>query len=388
MGPGAGRKLLFYLILAGLGLALLELGSWAVISGALYARAHYLPWGKAARDVHRRDGVDFDELRRELAFVLQTHVKLQPYRWYALPESYRGQYVSTDPDGFRRSPAVTGDTPLIGFFGSSTMFSVTTRDEQSIPAYVARHLDAGAVQAKNYGVGGYSSSTELALLIERARADKLAVAVFYDGSAEVVNYLEKLQYHATEPYYEVMGFPTPYSYLPAIRNAADAQELAFEPYTLELVRRIRQQLASSGNANVMIDETNVGGHADAVVALYLRNVRDIVAIAEAHGIVPVFAWNPSVYTTRKPLSEYERQVFAQQPAERLLTQAVHERVADSADLKRYRFVDLTDALDGLDDATYFLDETHVSFEANQLIAEKLSAALREVTPAGYWKAAE
>jgi hypothetical protein len=266
------------------------------------------------------------------------------------------------------------------------MFSVTTRDEQSIPAYVSGFLDQSLVQAKNYGVGGYSSSAELALLIERARADKLAVAVFYDGSAEVVNYLEKLQYHATEPYYAVMGFPTPYSYLPAIRHAAEAQELAFEPYTFQLIRRVRQQLASSSdNANFIVDQTSVGSHADGIVTLYLKNVQDI---AEAHGIVPVFAWNPSVYTTKKPLSEYERQIFAQQPAERLLTQAVHDRIASNPTLRRYHFVDLTGVLDGLDNTTYFLDETHVSFEINKLIAEKLSAALRAVTPANYWKTPE
>jgi len=60
MALRAGRKLLFYLIIAGFALVLLELGSWAVIEGVLYSRAHFLPWGKAARDVHRRDGVDFD----------------------------------------------------------------------------------------------------------------------------------------------------------------------------------------------------------------------------------------------------------------------------------------------------------------------------------------
>lgn len=185
------RKVIFYVIAVFIGLALVETGSYCVLWFARYAKGHLLPWGKVAREVHQRDGIDLDELTRELKVLYEDDVELQPYRWFALPPNYHGQYINTDADGFRMSPPASGDAPLMGFFGGSTTFSVTTRDEQSIPAFLGAQLDPTAIQARNFGMGGFSTSAELPLLIEVARANKISVAVVYDGG-EVIRYLDKI----------------------------------------------------------------------------------------------------------------------------------------------------------------------------------------------------
>jgi lysophospholipase L1-like esterase len=335
--------------------------------------------------MHARDGVDLDELTAEVRTLYEERVKLQPYRWYAMPANFHGTYINTDAQGFRASPPVSGDGPLIGMFGSSTMFSVTTKDEHSIPAFLGQSVNRDAIQVKNFGMGGYSSSAELALLIETARSHRLAVAVFYDGPNEFERYIEKLQDDPPERYYDVVGYPLSGPWSHAIDLAGD-QLFAYDPYTLQLARRVIQRLPFiSRNANALITAANADQHADAVVRLYLRNVQDIAAIAKAHDIVPVFLWQPDIFTTKKQLSAYERQVAESQPALKLLSDAVRRKLLANPALKDYRFFDISDAVDGLDASTHFLDEVHVSFEANRMIAERIAAILKTLTPPADWK---
>ncbi|HMK67456.1 MAG TPA: hypothetical protein VK433_02815, partial [Stellaceae bacterium] len=316
-------------------LALLEAGSFAVIRLSYWVRAHYLPWGRAAREVHAREGVDFDVLRAELEVLYRGEVKLQPYRWYAIPENFHGTYVNTDRDGFRLSPPPTGEAPLMAFFGGSTIFSISTSDAHSIPAYLSQALDPAAIQARNFGVGGYSSSAELPLFIEELRRNRIAVAVFYDGFNEVNTYLGMLQDHPPETYWDAVGYPQSYAYVPAIRNTASSKALMIEPYTVKLARLAWQHLPIGvGNANFIVTEANVDAHAERAASIYLRNLEDIAALAASHGATPVFFWQPNIYTTKKPLSDYERGVAASQPAARLLSIALRQKVAESPVLAR------------------------------------------------------
>lgn len=386
MSEGRRSKLSLYAATLLIALALLEAGSFAAIRISYWVRAHYLPWGRAAREVHAREGIDFDVLRSELDVLYRGELKLQPYRWYALPESFHGTYVNTDRDGFRLSPPPAGNAPLMAFFGGSTMFSTSTSDPHSIPAYLSQSLDPAAIQARNFGVGGYSSSAELPLFIEELRRNRIAVAVFYDGVNEVDTYLPMLQDHPSETYWDVIGYPQPYSYVPALRHTASSEALLIEPYTVKLARLVWQHLPIGiGNANFIVTEANVDTHAEHAASIYLRNLEDIAALAASHGVTPVFFWQPNIYTTKKPFSDYERGVAASQPAARLLSVALHNKVLASPILARYRFVDLTDALDGMGAETEFLDDAHVSFEANRIIAARMAAALQAMTPQDYWK---
>lgn len=85
--------------------------------------------------------------------------------------------------------------------------------------YVNAKLNTYIVNALNYGIGGYSSTTELMTLIEVKRYDKyIKYAIFYDGVNEVGRYIEYLQKGSGNPIYKVIGYPYFWPFHNSLRN--------------------------------------------------------------------------------------------------------------------------------------------------------------------------
>ena len=118
---------------------------------------------------------------REMEDLYNVSVRPHLMRWYSLEPNHSGRFVRTDRLGFRNeSPPATDQA--MAFFGGSTMFSTTTDQGQTIPAFFDLLTGPGA-HALNFGVGGYSTSAEIGAFIEAKRAyPQIRTALFYDGS--------------------------------------------------------------------------------------------------------------------------------------------------------------------------------------------------------------
>ena len=378
------------------GLAVLfsvELASLVIVSGVEWFKQHYGIFNAAEQKeragINARYGVDQDALELDIRHLYLDAPRFHSYRWFYLQENYQGKYVRTDAYGFRIDrDALDSTGKRIGFFGGSTMFSTTTRQEGTIPAQFDLRLDRKAAQSLNFGVGGYSSTTELFAFIEILRQERLHYAVFYDGVNEVARYVEKLQDAPSAPHFEVLGYFFPSTSLKAIdlfRGQAVAYELKL-PIVVGYVGRVADRLLGRRNANLMVTEENALGHARRIIDIYVANVRDIAAVASAHGVTPVFFWQPDIYLfSGKRLTDRETRILEQNPAVRLLSQKVRELVREDRRLAEFRFFDLSDSLDSLGAQDHFFDYCHVSEEANHLIASAMAARLKGVLPDHYWK---
>jgi lysophospholipase L1-like esterase len=348
-----------------------------------------------AAEIYARTQVAPREMKHEVDQLHQALVESNPYRWYGMPPNFQGEYFQTDRFGFRIDRSgVEPHTKKIAFYGGSTMFSVTTRAEHSIPAVVGQALDPAVAQTLNFGVGGYSSSAELALFLETARRESLTVAAFYDGVNEVGRYAESLQDDANAPYLDVFGYPFMDAYDAAARNkvVGGGVILRYRPYFLRLLSATGINLfpgagesSKPGSIDRLITDANVGAHAERIVQQYLYNITDIAAVAKTHGIVPVFFWQPDIYTTAKTLTAYESDVRAEHPGMALLATAVRKRLQREDALANFHFFDLSDALDELGDDAQFFDYCHLSDQGNRHVGEAMIQILQRFVPSDYWR---
>jgi lysophospholipase L1-like esterase len=347
-----------------------------------------------AAEIHGRTGVDSDAMRREVDLLYKARVETSPYRWYGMPAGFQGEYFRTDGFGFRIDrDRIESHTKKIAFYGGSTMYSITTRPEHGIPAFIQEALDSDVAQVLNFGVGGYSSSAELALMLETVRRENISVAVFYDGVNEVGRYAESLQDGADAPYLDVLGYPFMDAYQAAARNEVVGSGLLlhYRPRILSLLGMAgvpgfkAYQPSSRLSIDRLVTEDDADIHAERIIAQYVHNVKDAAAIARAHDILPVFFWQPDIYSTKKELTTYETDVRTEHPGMRLLADAVRTRLQKEESLSSYAFFDLSGALDDLAAAPHFFDYCHLSDGGNRRVAEAMMPVLRELLPNGYWR---
>jgi hypothetical protein len=348
------------------------------------------------REIFQRYGVDPDKIFIDHADVYENLVGYHPYRWYSLPAGYKGNYTVLDQGGFRIDRGkVSGSTDKIAFFGGSTMYSISTRQEGSIPALFDGLLDNTKAQALNYGVGGYSSTTEMIAFIEALRqGEKIKYAVFYDGVNEIAMYAEKLQHIGQPGYYDVFGYPfqdvTRKGILNTYRFRTGEPLLKSFLLAEKVIKRIRERFRQDkpGDDSLRVSAENVTEHADRIINIYIHNMKDIKALADACGVVPVFFWQPSIFTCQKAeFSDYEQRMLSEPSlrAIEMLSDEILRRLPAAVELEGVHFYDLSGSLDTLDDRNHFYDWCHISEDANRTVAETMAGHLHGVLPAEYWR---
>lgn len=305
----------------------------------------------------------------ELVYV-QSNSILFPTRWYTNKPNFRGNYVITDPSGFRIDPMATREQKSIGFFGGSTMFSAVTSQQDTIPAQV--HL--AGFNSLNFGVGGYSTAAELPTFIEAMRKySSIRIAVFYDGVNEIGRYLEMLQDNAPQAafgpvgYYYRIGVDTALgSYFPTARPT-------FVVRTPSM--RILERLLLRGAAASQITESGLGEIAQRIADQYFSNVEDISKTAQANLVRPVFIFQPNIFTTKKLLTANERAIV-QSDATLMPKLAPLVRATIFADPRARRFsvIDASDVLDSAE-GEIFYDWCHVNRVGNRIVADRIFSVI-------------
>lgn len=340
--------------------------------------AHYV---NLKRDIHGREGYDSEVLTGEIQKLRNFGMVINANRGFGLLESFAGTYFNTDLLGRRvvpNQPANPEKLKGVGFFGGSTAFSMGTDDGGAVPGRMQKLFNdkKAKVPVFNYGVPGYASTLELTYFIEATRLQPMSVAVFYDGTNEIVNYMNQLQSGAQSPMFEATGYPFYYGLARAIANIPGVED----GHPMDLARRhqfyaplVKPTIPMNG----LITPENVEGHAKKLLALYEANVKDITTLAKAKGIRPVFVWQPDIYLTKKPMTADEALIHAQFPAHRLLAETVKRHLFEdvrAGRLKDATFIDTSNALDDMSEAAFF-DFCHTSRAANERVAQIIMTEL-------------
>ena len=340
-------------------------------------------WPKAYVQSGLAEGFDADLLQDEMADVWGG-VVYDPYLGFRALPNYRGQYVNTDAEGFRRtSQYLKGreETRHWMFMGGSTMWGVgPASDSETIPSHFAKLINEADPDkdhvVTNYGMGGYHNSQELILFLGKIGFEDVDYVVFFDFVSES-NYPFSDgagSYLAPDPTYSSMG-------ILKMLDDAPGRAMFLAYWTGRAVGRLPLwQLGSRAQALLKQagrapDQPVDIESARKVARLYRRNKTIIDAVAAEYGVKTFFIMQPNLFTKSK-LSEYERTSPYWKEATTVgFTRAVYSAGRNLLDHDG-NFLDLSNVVDV--PVTLYLDDHHTNGEGNLFLAEKILGALRNM----------
>lgn len=351
---------------------------------------------EARQRINAKTGVSDRILRTEVNKIFERVVEYHPYRGYKAPNNYSGTYIHLDDLGFRNGIETFNErSDKIGFFGSSTTFSVTTRDEGAFPHIINQSLNQNIAQAVNYGVGALGTTGDLLVFLEVSRMKKMKYAVFYDGASEVGRFVEKVQDRATSATYNYMAYPYLQALKPAMENFLRGRapyELPYDSYLLQAIKKTYQRfivpkiLARFGVAPKLVEANEIEQFSEIVASIYENNVMDLDVLAKSKGIVPIFILQPNVYSSpRIKMSATEKANFNDEIYYHF-HETAYEKIREK--MKRHakiNFFDLSKSMSDYPEEDAFMDAFHLSEDANAFMSKKISVVLKKFVPGNYWK---
>jgi lysophospholipase L1-like esterase len=301
----------------------------------------------------------WDELTRiKLGWVSYTYVWRQPFQ---------GRFINIGSDGLRVTSAFVKDgeaAPSVHFFGGSTVWGTGSRDDYTLPSQVARLMnEAGTpIRAENYGQPGYVSTQDMILFQRQLALGNIPnVAVFYQGFNDLM---------AVRQDGNIAGLP---------QNEINRQR---DLLAGQILRDAGHPLLSEPDADFSDLDFSLVGIADAsptqTAQLYLENLRQIRAVAQAYGVRTVFVWQPA-FLLKKMRTARETEIyrnFYQQTFPELdsFSLSVEQEVRRAQNPGFSDLLLLSD-LFADDPAQRFVDSVHVTEDANTVIARAIAAAL-------------
>jgi hypothetical protein len=214
---------------------------------------------------------------------------------------YTGRYVNVHPAGYRDNgqgqawpPAESTPGPLIFVFGGSTTFGYGVADAETIPAYLAELLPAGA-QVYNFGAGSYYSTLELLSFQNLLRAGlRPDIAIFIDGINEGQTEPDRWREFICDPQAGAGTLSLNYNEWPVSR-AADSFR-----YRLGLNAAGGEENSAGGGEegdDILAQPlTSMADFAQereiAAVEQWRDNRRMIQALGDEFGVAVLFVWQP------------------------------------------------------------------------------------------------
>ncbi len=360
---------------------------WRRLSRFLRYRRSTRPDHAATADAH--GGADwaaayFNEFRRAV------RVDWRPYvEWWQRP--FRGAYVTVDERGLRPTPGegrANSEAIRILCFGGSTMMGMGARDDQTIPAALARLLTerGHCVSVTNYGQLGHNSTQEVITLQQLLKSgERLDIALFYDGinemaCAEQTGRADGLFNEARRRAEFNLLHPD------RRRDLIAAALIGAAPRTLRRLRRLTG-LPLRGPLPVEqagLSRVDLAELAREVIAVYLANMRLMRLLAGEYGFRPIFFWQPVITTKKFKTPDERRSVddYTYDPERRRL---LYEAIIG----ERRRHPELVEASDNIDLSALFDDWTmpvfidlyHLSEAGNAAVAEAMLPAVAQIASA-------
>ncbi len=326
----------------------------------------------------------FDEFRRAV------RVDWKPYvEWWQHP--FRGAFVTLDRRGLRPTPGeetASGEAIRILCFGGSTMMGMGARDDQTIPAVLARLLTERGhrVSVTNYGQLGHNSTQEVITLQQLLKSgERIDIALFYDGinemaCAEQTGHADGLFNEARRRAEFNLLHPD------RRRDLIAAALISSAPRTM---RRLRRFTGLPLRGPLPVEQTDLSQVdlavlAREVIAAYLANVGLARLLAREHKFEPIFFWQP-VITTKKSKTPDERRWaddYTNDPERRrLLYEAIiRERRRRPELLEAPDIIDLSALFDDWTEPVY-VDLYHLSEAGNASVAAAMAPAVVRVASA-------
>lgn len=306
----------------------------------------------------------FEEIEKRLAVAVSS----KPYSPYSLwkEHPYRSRTFNIDEDGYRNT--INGSLDAnhayhVWIFGGSTTFCEQVPDSDTLPSLVSLELNkrfpSRRFLVKNYGVNGFVSDQEVVLLTQLlSEGRKPDFVIFYDGINEthtkVVAGAQHTFYHRFEAVLD-REFAAKEFLLSAVSKLSLAQLLGFTP-NIEYIR----------------DKGILKERAETMLERYKRNVSFVSdALSQAFGFRALFLWQPSIFATKKSLSEEERAILSSQREEVRLAFEVVDALANSELFRSGKVHDFRDAFDDLKHSI-FIDAYHVTTIGNNAVSQKIA----------------
>jgi hypothetical protein len=338
-----------------------------------------LPWIK-----YWTANEDFANLDRETGYIrdyiacFKDRKCYEPFvGWRMLP--FSSTAINIAPGGIRRTwtpPIKDLSTPLrhIACFGSSNMFGSGVSDEESIPSFLARALLAKGqpVRVTNYGTTTYNANQCCIRFMQILKGAEIPdIAVFFDGVTDCLtgmvdpgradaHHLHNIFARKIETWNDAWAqreIPQPGTYLRISPDSDSVEELAF-------------------------DEASVALRAEQTMDNYLATVRIVRVLAQAHGVTPLFFWQPCLLHGRKPLASSERAILENPDVQVPSAARTHKLITCARTLwalAEQRCPDagvyfLGDIFDDTEKPIY-LDWNHVTGAGNACIANRIAETL-------------
>ncbi len=312
-------------------LALMELGSWAVLSiheGNIASRNEAMLDGPAKAAVPAPDTAAYSdpEIRRDLDRAKEAGYRHEPYLVY-LPNAFTSKHVNIAAAGFRLNGAQRYPETIhhkVWVFGSSALYGVSNADSETIPAYIERLLaekyPRRAFQVRNFGIVGYSSLQDLIQLKYRLLTDKPDLVIVFNGVNDHYNAWLAPTVEDAMLATNVMPRETLAYYAELHRNEglvnwrlAGGKLRALFGNTVTLAEKITKYFrlrAANGDVAAWKAGYRARAEADAARArkvvphmrrLYADNLREIAALARGHGAKVMMVHQPLLFASSKPL---------------------------------------------------------------------------------------
>ena len=317
---------------------------------------------------HQRGATEFDRVNPEVMKELkeiQSNKQLNLYRWYNNLPNFRGNHVITDRSGFRINPDTIGNEDIIGMFGGSTTLSSITDQSGTIPNLLSELIPDH--QVLNFGVGGYSTGSEIMTLVEALRTyPKMKIAIFYDGVNELGRAVESNGDYKQSPIsYDLIGVPYLDGKLIALRSYVKGISILDSN-----LYYIYQVLSSRFKLNN--DISSQKKMLSQIVNRYYENIKVINGICKGYEIKCLFVWQPSVYTLAdNSLHEREKKIRKDTPRSNYTK--LTSMIFTDWRSKHYNITDLTNSLDTkLPTDQFYNDWCHLTREGNLLVAKALA----------------
>jgi lysophospholipase L1-like esterase len=290
----------------------------------------------------------------------------------------QGKYININAQGLRytapgelRAGEVSRQLKIF-MFGGSTMWGEGVRDQYTLPSLVAQDLAARKIKADitNFGEVAYVNTQELIeLIFQLERGNIPDVVIFYDGFNDVYaaaqnqvagfsqfEWKRELEYNISTRYNKLRNV--------FLLNSLDRFYLG------KLIKSLSEKLSYKkpfSQASKTLEKD--------IVEVYLNNIKIVHALGKAYGFLPLFFWQPVIYT-KNSLTDSEKP-YATEPLGQLYHQAHTVMQADAAAFAPYNFIDISNLFAGAQDEVY-LDFSHVHEDANRLIAQRLTGDLLKI----------
>ena len=296
--------------------------------------------------------------------------------WHRRP--FKGKYINVDQNGRRATwnqdrEDAPGST-RIAIFGGATVWGTGARDEFTIPSYISKMLAEKyphRFSVANYGQDQYVSTQEvIALLREIQQGSIPDIVVFYDGYNDIFAAIQAAG----------AGIPLneddrkrEFNILHPSRTRDFYFEALSGTNTFQLIRGLRTALWREAEASSLESEND--DLARDVIRVYFRNLEFVTGMEKEVGFVARFFWQPSVYTRTRPTAPEESIIHGSRQGASFYRRVKEAMKEVDLTAGPANFRDISAALDGYA-GTAFIDTTHATELANEVIAREIVADLK------------